>query len=68
MQATFPPHKTSCKMLKAFFFLSDRPVLNVLGAAWAKFSDKYRFWQCQGEHTGFSSWLGPHVFPLKWVW
>ena len=51
-----------------FFFLSNRPVLNVLGASWAEFSDKYRFWQCQGEHTGFSSWLGPHVFPLKWVW
>ena len=27
-------------------------------------SDKYRFWQCQGEHTGVSSWLGPHGFPF----
>ena len=34
---------------------------------WAKFKAKYRFRQCQGVHTGFSSWLGPHVFPLRWV-
>ena len=34
---------------------------------WAKFEAKYRFRQCQGEHTGFSSWLGPHVSPgLVW--
>ena len=28
---------------------------------------KYSFWQCQGEHTGFSSWLRPHGFPLVLV-
>ena len=33
----------------------------------AKFTDKYGFWQCQGEHTGFSSWLSPHGFPLVLV-
>ena len=32
---------------------------------WAKFEAKYRFRQCQGVHTGFSSWLGPHVFLLR---
>ena len=35
---------------------------------WATFKAKYRFRQCQGVHTGFSSWLGPHGFPLRWVW
>ena len=35
---------------------------------WAEFRAKYIFRQCQGVHTGFSSWLGPHVFPLRWVW
>ena len=34
---------------------------------WAMFRDKYRFRQTQGVHTGFGSWLGPHVFPLKLV-
>ena len=34
---------------------------------WAKFKTKYRFRQSQGVHTGFSSWLGPHVFPLRLV-
>ena len=38
------------------------------GPLWAKFRAKYRFRQCQGAHTGFSSWLGPHVFPLTWLW
>ena len=37
-------------------------------AHWAELRDKYRFWQYQVEHTGFNSWLGPHVFLLKWVW
>ena len=30
-------------------------------------ANKYSFWQCHGEHTGFSSWLCPHGFPLMWV-
>ena len=30
-------------------------------------ANKYSFWQCQGEHAGFSSILGPHGFPLMWV-
>ena len=34
---------------------------------WAKFEAKYRFRQSQGVHTGLSSWLGPHVFPLRLV-
>ena len=34
----------------------------------AKFRAKYRFRQCRGVHTGFSSWLGPHAFPLGWMW
>ena len=34
---------------------------------WAKFEAKYRFRQSQGVHTGFSSRLGPHVFPLGLV-
>ena len=34
---------------------------------WAKFEAKYRFRQSQGVHTGFSSWLGPHVFALRLV-
>ena len=38
------------------------------GPLWAKFSAKCRFWQWQGVHTGFSSRLGPHGFPLRWLW
>ena len=38
-----------------FCFQSKRPILNVPGTTGAKFSEKYRFWQYHGEHTGFSS-------------
>ena len=31
---------------------------------WARVKSEYKFRQCPGEHTGFRSWLGPHVFPL----
>ena len=34
---------------------------------WARFKAKNKYRQCQGEPTGFSSWLGPKVFP-RWVW
>ena len=50
------------------FFLSNRPVHNVPWAAVGQVQRKYRFWQCQGVHTGFSSRLGPHGFPLRWLW
>ena len=47
------------------------------GATLVEFNDKYRFWLCQGEHTGLNSWLSPMTpidvgvvmvggFPTRW--
>ena len=56
------------KSAEVFFFYHIGQFRECQEPLWAKFKAKYRFRQCQGEHTGFSSWLGPHVFPLGLVW
>ena len=38
------------------------------GPLWAKFNAEYGFRQSQGVHTGCSSRLRPHGFPLGWEW
>ena len=60
-----PQHFTSGDKIFFYQIGQFRECQEPLGA---KFKAKYRFRQCQGEHTGFSSWLGPHVFPLRLVW
>ena len=41
------------------FIMCHRPL-------WAKFNAEYGFRQSQGVHTGCSSRLRPHGFPLGW--
>ena len=62
------PLPSWARYVQSFFLLSKRPVHKCQGPQWTKFDVRYRFRRSQGMHTGCSSWLCPHGFPLRLVW
>ena len=46
------------------FFFSNGPTTKCRGLQ-GQVQANYRFRQCLGEHTGISSWLFPHGFPME---
>ena len=52
--------------LEKYFFDQIGQFIMCHGPLWAKFNAEYGFWQSQGVHTGCSSRLRPHGFPLRW--